>query len=101
LQIISLIPAYLSYAAKVTERTCREAFNTVVSTFTSKTALYFSIPVKPPFSIDSKQLIKIQFYRPQKHTFCIPVFQYASMPRSLPAVLVHSLPHGLKPAPFI
>ena len=93
-RLFPLIPAYLSHAANITERTCRGAFNTVVFTFTSKTALYFSVPVKPPFSIDSKQLIKIQFYSPQICILCISVFQYASMPRSLPAALVHSLPHG-------
>jgi hypothetical protein len=45
---------------------------------TLKTALYFSIPVKLLFKIDSKQLIKIQFYSPQNDLKSISVIQYSS-----------------------
>ena len=48
-----------------------------------KIRIYFSIPVKPPFSIDSKQLIKIQFYSPQNYSFSFLVFQYSSTPPSV------------------
>ena len=48
-----------------------------------KIRIYFSIPVKPHFSIDSKQLIKIQFYSPKNDSFSILVFQYSSTPPSV------------------
>ena len=43
-----------------------------------KTRIYFSIPVKPHFKIDSKQLIKIKLYSPQIRSKFISVSQYAN-----------------------
>jgi hypothetical protein len=80
------LPRFAEYSCKKAHTpyrpnsTHREAEHDKNPQHRMKTALYFSNPVKPHFAIDSKQLIKIQFYSPQNYNFCIQVKQYSSIP---------------------